>query len=367
MPPKQNSHKSKPKRREKRKNISPLFTDTQVSDNTREPVLDSTVYTYTRSDTVYENIGSDIQNKRFCSYQSPPEYFIFDNATMSYSQQPFTGLLPSPQGQYPQFPPIAQAQTPPPWAVTLMEDVKNIKTKVDRIETVEKTVNSISSKLSQLELKVDSIDKRALDVEKNCSFISEKYDDQSKDLKTAKDEIKKLTDSCCSLKQTMDSLENDRDRLKEKVLDGEFRSMRGNLIFYGIPETSQPEQPENCDTLVKSFINDQLNINGGNMLLDRAHRLGAPRTDGSSRPIVVKFHYYHDREAARKATAPVKEDLKKSKLGVGAQIPKEWRDSRKTLQDVFSAEKRKGHDVMFRGDKLYINGRQYKPGNVQTD
>ncbi len=65
---------------------------------------------------------------------------------MSYSQQNYTGkVLQSTQGQstpqYMSIPPNAQnAQTTtPPLALSLMDDVKGIKSKVDKIESIEKT------------------------------------------------------------------------------------------------------------------------------------------------------------------------------------------------------------------------------------
>ena len=88
-------------------------------------------------------------------------------------------------------------------------------------------------KLNQLETKVDSIDKRVIDVEKNCSFINEKYEKYSTELKSAQNKIKQLHQSCDALKENITFLETDRDQLKTKVQDLEFRSMRENLIFYG--------------------------------------------------------------------------------------------------------------------------------------
>lgn len=68
---------------------------------------------------------------------------------------------------------------PPPWAISIVEDIKSIKTSVAKIENVEKTVNSISLKLSKLETKVDTIDKRVVDVEAHSTFISGTYEEQS--------------------------------------------------------------------------------------------------------------------------------------------------------------------------------------------
>jgi hypothetical protein len=89
--------------------------------------------------------------------------------------------------------------------------------------------------------------------------------------------------------------EEDKDNIQEKLIDLEARSMRDNLIFYGIAET----QDENCETLVGTFITETLELaEMKNTRLDRAHRLGPPN-DKKTRPIVAKFHYYQDREKIR--------------------------------------------------------------------
>ena len=137
--------------------------------------------------------------------------------------------------------------------------------------------------------------------------------------------------------------------------------MRENLIFYGIPETGPEDSTEPCENLVKSFIKDHLKIDTQEMVFDRAHRLGVKRGGISPRPIIVKFHYYQQRENVRKTAFTLRSDLKENQLGVGVQIPKEWRESRKTLNAVFDEEKRKGKSVKFVGDKLYVNGQVYNP------
>ena len=285
-------------------------------------------------------------------------------------QQQFSGsYLQSPPGQYtPQYVTMGSAQPlppqpPPQWASSIMEDIKSIKSTVSKIESVEKTVNSISVKLGEMESKVNSMDKRIIEVEKACSFISENYDAHDKELQHVKGEVKRVKDSCSSLNENIGQMEKEVERINDKILDQEFRSMRENLIFYNIPETQQSTQSdsEKCDLLVKELIENKLQINASNILLDRAHRLGNKIIPNKPRPIIVKFHYYKDREQVRTAAQHMKEDLKKANLGVGIQLPKEWRDARKQLYPVMQSEKSKGNNVRFIGEKLFINGQLYKP------
>ena len=144
-------------------------------------------------------------------------------------------------------------------------------------------------------------------------------------------------------------------------------SMRDNLIFYGIRESGPGQnidaEQEKCDLLVKELIESKLDIDATNITLDRAHRLGNRVIPNKPRPIIAKFHYYNDREQVRTVTFRLKDDLKRENFGVGIQLPKEWREARKQLYPAMQAERNKGNNTKFIGEKLYVNGQPYKPKN----
>ena len=86
---------------------------------------------------------------------------------------------------------------------------------------------------------------------------------------------------------------------------------------YGVHE----RQNEDCEVLVKQFINEKLEIpQAGNLSFDRVHRMGPP-AHGKVRPIVEKFHYYKEREAMGNKSFELADKLKAVKVGVGAQWP----------------------------------------------
>ena len=86
-------------------------------------------------------------------------------------------------------------------------------------------------------------------------------------------------------------MEQDFERLNSKVLDQEFRSMRDNLIFYGIRESGPGQnidaEQEKCDLLVKELIESKLDIDATNITLDRAHSLGSRVIPNKPRPIIA--------------------------------------------------------------------------------
>ena len=137
--------------------------------------------------------------------------------------------------------------------------------------------------------------------------------------------------------------------------DLESRSMRENLMFYGIAEGDD----ENCDDLVKGVCRDKLKVTSAHqMLFDRAHRVGS-KSGAKVRPIVIKFHYYHERELVRKRSSEYADALKTAKLGVGAQLSKDIREARKPLYLAMKQAKDEGKDVKFVGKKLFIEGNEH--------
>ena len=62
-------------------------------------------------------------------------------------------------------------------------------------------------------------------------------------------------------------------KLHRKVLDLESRSMRDNLVFHSLPETT----PENCELLVKALLKEELGMGEfetHEIIFDQIHRIG---------------------------------------------------------------------------------------------
>ena len=155
-------------------------------------------------------------------------------------------------------------------------------------------------------------------------------------------------------------MKQNQESLNAKLIDLESRSMRENLLFYGLPEGGDGDD---CDALVKAFCTDQLEMRGDyvhNMIFlifDRAHRVDQ-KAGSKVRPIVLKFHYYTEREKVRQ-TFNFTDKLKSSNHRVGVQLSKKIRDAKKPLYSVMKKAKDEGQHVKFVGKKLYINGKEY--------
>ena len=101
------------------------------------------------------------------------------------------------------------------------------------------------------------------------------------------------------------------------------------------------------------------------MTFDRAYRVGH-KSGSKTRPIVVKFHYYSEREAVRQSSISFTEHLKSVNMGVGVQLPKDIRDARKPLYAKMKEAKDGGKNVRFIGKKLFIDGNEFVPAQPST-
>jgi hypothetical protein len=224
--------------------------------------------------------------------------------------------------------------------------------------------------------------------ENSCSFISDEYERQKNELKNSQTEIRRLEKTCDELKGTVKNFKKQTEQMSDKIVDLESRSMRENLIFYGIAEgtTTQPKQNgdqieqhepmddqaasqvENCEELIKTFIKDVLEINPEGIRFDRAHRLGSKFVH-KPRPIVVKFHNYTDRERIRVKSydIDIKEKMKVLRQGVGVQQPLPIREARKALLPFAAEAQKERKSTRIVGNKLFVNNvlkKKFIDGNV---
>ncbi|KAH3883189.1 hypothetical protein DPMN_007142 [Dreissena polymorpha] len=182
---------------------------------------------------------------------------------------------------------------PPPWAASLIEDIKNIKQQIAKIDRIEDSVNKITQKVEQLEVKVKCM-------EASCKFINEQFKETKHKLEKSEDQIKRFNEQSNKIEKCIESFQTKLTQIEDANDNLEFHSLRENLLFHGIKKS--PSKHENCEELIKTLIQDVLQIEK-NIELDRVHRIGKD-TPGKTRPIVAKFHHYSDRESRFKGATP---------------------------------------------------------------
>ena len=235
----------------------------------------------------------------------------------------------------------------------ILQRLDKMDKKLGQLETIQNSISTLTVKVSDIEVKVKNLEQKVATLENSRDFDSESV----QNLNTKQKEIDSLLLKMKNIETEQSKKESD---LKAQVLDIQCRSMRDNLIFFGIPE-EKGETDEDCVRKILSFIEEQLDMEAASIhiKLHRAHRMGRFNPT-KVRPIVAKFAYYPDRERVRKSAGK----LKNTSYGISQQFPKEIMDKRRKLVPIMKDARAKGKDAYIAVDKLYINGVLYRePGS----
>ncbi|MEW8548740.1 MAG: hypothetical protein AB2693_35000 [Candidatus Thiodiazotropha sp.] len=305
-------------------------------------------------------------------------------------------------------PPFPTYQSSQPQPNDLSSQMNFIISKVSKLDSMESQQETILSRLSSIEAAVaenkrmiENTSKKLIDIESSQKFLSEEYDKLSKSADVNTRDLSKVQVEVKALAKENKELKTNNQSLAEDIIDLKCRSMRDNMIFLGIPETSTPlergavggadsgtehmdvNQPndaqssprrtyaqvtasEDCAHKIYDFCDNVLKIPRSRecIQIDRAHRVGAPSA-GKTRPIVVKFKDTDSKMRVKNSLKHI--DLKQSPYAVFDQLPKEVQERRKSLIPTMLDARRRGKTAVLIRDKIYINNRLYKPNSVSGD
>jgi chaperonin cofactor prefoldin len=141
----------------------------------------------------------------------------------------------------------------PPWAVLFQQQF------FDKLEQNTNEVKGLTTVTDDLKKSLTLLHGRADDLEKAKTKLTERAT-------VTETKVEVLENKCADLTSKL-------SRLEEKVLRGEIRDKRNNLIFHGIKENSVV-MVENCRETISDFIKVHLKIED-DMQVGRCHRLGA--------------------------------------------------------------------------------------------
>ena len=295
-----------------------------------------------------------------------------------------------------------------PWQNDYGTKLDTILSKISKIEVNQ---TAFLTRLDDMEGKITETNKKVIEIENSQCHISEKYDDMNSKSKVNTSDIHKLQGEVKTLTKANDELSKSNKKIKEEVIDLKCRSMRDNMLFFGIPESQAPgyagagsasvddqpismdasssapgghpiydtnpslfkppgtssssfadvtKQGENCADLVYEFCEALLKIENprSKIQIERAHRIGVRKPD-KIRPIVAKFVLSEHKEIVKSAAGKV--DLRappyNGAFRVTDQLPPEVLARRKELIPRLIDERGKGNKASLVRDKLYVNGK----------
>lgn len=268
----------------------------------------------------------------------------------------------------------------PAWAASMCKQLQTIhiqlETQNQRWQTVETQLHSQNIRMTNMETQINQLSGLSKSVSETSTNVR-KIDQEVKTLKSKVTEYEEsvhfyndicdtLINSNTELKNRLVTLEQSQAANDDKLVDMQWRGMRENLVFSGIPESQlSRDEYEDCESLIRAVIREDMQIMR-HIEFDRVHRLGRyKRGQTYPRPIVAKFTYYKDKEYVRHA-AP--KTLIGTNISVNEQFPSEIEQRRKILYPVAkNARRNPDNKVRLVRDKLFINGQQYIPEDTQNN
>ena len=151
------------------------------------------------------------------------------------------------------------------------------------IKNVENQIHGIHSKTEETKMSQIKGEQHLMDLNKTVNFICEKFDEYERDRAEKKKIISELQKNI-NMSATIESLKGCLDRQEQY-------SRRNCLLIHGLPESKN----ENTDNLVIDTIKEKMGEEIKKNEIDRSYRLGAPKNNGKSRPIIIKFVRYNTR------------------------------------------------------------------------
>lgn len=281
------------------------------------------------------------------------------------SQPPVFNMGQYPNMGYPGTPVMQQSAAPPPWALGLIEDVKTIKAELKtvspKISEIEKILKTIQYQMTQIDQKVKSLETKSTETENGLSFMSNQFEKQKGEIAKLQEKIPKMETAYKKIETKDTERKINQEKTQDKLCELEARSMKSNLIFYGLnePQSLKPGEtgvtpPDDMDTKVRDLIKNTVGIDTTDIEFLNIHRLGFGKRP---RPIIIKFKDDRDREKIRLKSydEAIRKLLKEKGQGVGVQSPQAYREARKAFYNYTTKEGIDVKTTRISGTKLYVN------------
>ena len=122
--------------------------------------------------------------------------------------------------------------------------------KLHKLDTIETAVNHLTERLNTMESKMG-------DIEHSQKFVCDQYDSLAINATENKAQISSMQSEVNKLVAENNSLRQTHENLAEDLIDMKCRSMRDNMLFFGIVEGSERQLPSSLPPLEQSVQPDQ--------------------------------------------------------------------------------------------------------------
>lgn len=196
--------------------------------------------------------------------------------------------------------------------------------------------------------RMESLTKDIQEVKVSLQFTQKEVDD-------LKSDSRKHAERCeimqADIYKVCESLLKITDKME--YLEGQTR--RNNLIFEGVPESPRETWAES-EEKIKKILVENLQLQH-KVELERGHRIGKPGGGERTRPILVKFLRYKDRETILQRA----KSLRGTKIYINEDFTDTVKQKRKELMPELKAARERGDIAYLRYDKLVVHPRTSTP------
>ncbi|XP_060583954.1 uncharacterized protein LOC132740117 [Ruditapes philippinarum] len=241
--------------------------------------------------------------------------------------------------------PFVTNQTSP---ILSQQNVNNLNTdilqgiiqRLDSMDAKLGQLNKIQSTVEKITERLNSLDQKFNEIERSHAFISEQYDSVTARSIENKGDISQLRSDVKFLSAENEKLKSANDSCNENIIDLKCRSMRDNLLFFGVAEgTTFNPAPLGG---VQSTVTDSTGF--------------TDNTSTNQTSTISTSDDFHE-PAGHESLKHVK--LQHTDYNVADQYPPEVKDRRKQLKPVMIDARKQGKRAVLVRDKLYIDNELY--------
>ena len=225
--------------------------------------------------------------------------------------------------------------------------IQDIQIKLQKLDLLD----NVCERLTAIERKFDIVDQDIVQLKQSVQIQDKKLSGNDTDMRHFHNRISELE---CARR----NLEFQSSELNETILEQQTRSMKYNVIFENITETTDrdPNFKEDTEAVLRTFIVDELQISD-HIEFHNVHRL-RKRSDRKPRSIVARFVHFKDKETVLRSAQT---HLKDKRQNVYSQLPQEVTNRRKELVPVMKEFRDQGKHATLVVDKLYVDGQRFIP------
>ena len=228
---------------------------------------------------------------------------------------------------------------------------QDIKEMNDRLDIVINGIATVNKQWSAVHEQVSGIEARLAENEKQVNGDHE-------EIKSLSQKIGFLEESLNKTKEKLERAEEQNKKMKRELNDMEDRNKRNNLIFAGIPGDTK-ETWQESENKVKDIMRNKMKLDVNGIEIERAHRIPNGPTQNGTKPIVVMFAKYKDKEKVMSKT----NTLKGTNIYVNQDYCKSTRDIHKILREKRNEIKDYVKNAVVRYKKLVVTD---EDGNVSV-